>query len=107
MKIKGKSTTKIWTILLLLFSFGTLYADNALEEYRRGDYDQAALNINVDNKDAQSLFYLAKMRLYGYGQLKNTILAMRLFTQSADKGYIPAQELLARYALVQEKKFLC
>ncbi len=77
-----------------------LYASNGIEAYRQGDYSLAAQLLNTQaSKEAIEDYYLGKMRLYGYGQLKSNALALRYFNQAADKGVLAAQYLLARYYL--------
>jgi len=83
---------------LVAASSSMLHAADGLEAYRQGDYARAAENINAkSDKDPVANYYLGMMRLYGYGQLKNSDLALRFFTESAEKGYLPAQKLLGSY----------
>jgi len=80
------------------------FANNGLDSYRQGNYVQAANQlVNTTDKDPVVDYYLARMRLYGYGQLKNNALAMRYFKQAAEKGYLPAQHIMGSYALLQDK----
>lgn len=79
-------------------------ADDELNAYRLGDYNKAAeLLISKSGKDAVADYYLGRMYLYGYGQLKNTDLAMSYFLKSAEKGYLPAIQLMAKYRLLHDK----
>lgn len=74
------------------------------QNYRLGQYDEAFNLLN--NKAAQDPvadYYLGRIYLYGYGQLKNKKLALRYFQQSAEKGYVPAQLLLGRYYFAVKK----
>ncbi len=89
-----------WFYLLTTASSSILFADNGIEAYRQGDYVSAAQTLNaLSTRDPMSNYYLGLMSLYGYGQLKNDELALRSFTQSAEKGYLPAQKMLANYYL--------
>ena len=81
-----------------------LYADAGLDAYREGNYMQAARQLNdLSGKDPVIDYYLGRMRLYGYGQLKNNVLAMRHFKQAGERGFLPAQRILARVALFEDK----
>lgn len=78
-------------------------ADGGLDAYRQGHYMQAVESLaNDSNKDPVADYYIARMRLYGYGELKNNISAMRYFKRAAEKGYLPAQHLMARFELMKE-----
>ena len=74
------------------------YCDSAQEAYRLGQYQTAGAQLK--NNDPMSQFYLGKLRLYGYGLLKNNALAMDYFTSAANHGYLPAQQFMGRYALM-------
>ncbi len=90
--------------LLAATTSPVVYALNGLEIYRQGDYQLAAKElINQTPQDPLADYYLGRMRLYGYGQLKNNALALRYMTQAAEKNILPAQQLLARYSLFEEK----
>lgn len=79
-------------------------ADNDFNAYRLGNYNKAAVPlINKAGKDAVADYYLGRLYLYGYGQLKNTELAMRYFLNSAQKGYLPAVQFMAKYNLMHDK----
>lgn len=81
----------------------TAMADN-FSAYRLGNYDKATQQLLAESgKNPVADYYLGRIYLYGYGQLKNTQLALRYFTQSAEKGYLPAMQILARYALIHDK----
>jgi enhanced entry protein EnhC len=72
--------------------------------YRLGHYNKAIEPLMTQTgKNAIADYYLGRIYLYGYGQLKNTQLAMRYFTQSAQKGYLPSILILAKFYLFQEK----
>ena len=78
-------------------------ADNDFNAYRLGNYNKALEPlISKTGKDAVADYYLGRVYLYGYGQLKNTDLAMRYFLKSAEKGYLPAVQLMAKYSLMHE-----
>lgn len=79
-------------------------ADDTFNAYRLGDYTKAAEPLlGKTDKDAVANYYLGRMYLYGYGQLKNTNLALRYFTKSAEKGYLPSVLIMAKYSLFEEK----
>ena len=93
-----------WVCLVATSSMQVAFANNGLDSYRQGNYMQAANQlVNSTDKDAVVDYYLARMRLYGYGQLKNNALAMRYFKQAAEKGYLPAQHIMGSYTLLQDK----
>lgn len=75
----------------------------SVEAYREGHYFKALENFAKQSKyNPVEAYYLATMNLYGYGQLKNNDKAIRLYTQAGEGGFLPAQEVMARY-LLQEK----
>ncbi|ETO93836.1 tetratricopeptide repeat protein [Legionella oakridgensis] len=88
----------------LVAATGAAFANDDLEAYRQGHYMQAATKLgDASGKDPVVDYYMGRMRLYGYGQLKNNTLALRHFNQSAEKGFLPAQKIMANYALLEEK----
>lgn len=92
-----------WVCLLAATTSQQLLADE-FSAYRLGNYNKAIEPLmNQTGKNAVADYYLGRIYLYGYGQLKNTQLAMRYFTQSAQKGYLPSVLILAKYALLHEK----
>ncbi|WED42204.1 SEL1-like repeat protein [Legionella cardiaca] len=91
-----------WFYLVAATGSQAVYAVSGLEAYRQGNYPLAAQTlINQPDKDPVANYYLGRMRLYGYGELKNNTLALRYFEQAGEKGVLPAQLLLARYNLIQ------
>lgn len=95
-----------WVCLAAATSFQSAYADTVFDAYRQGEYSQAAvqlINAQLKDKDPVLDYYMAKMNLYGYGQLKNNTLALRYYRQAAEKGFLPAQNVMARYALLEDK----
>lgn len=89
-------------ICVLLASVQPVFAANDYEAYRLGDYNQASHNlVQMQDKAGVADYYLGRIYLYGYGQLKNESLALRYFEKSASKGYVPAQLLMGKYALLQ------
>ncbi len=93
-----------------LFCFVGLSAAGAsavcsgLDAYRNGDYVQAAKQLMADNKlDPVASYYLGRMQLYGYGILKDNQRALNSFRMSAEKGFLPAQNFMARYSLLVDK----
>jgi enhanced entry protein EnhC len=78
--------------------------DNDFHAYRLGNYNNAVGPLmSKAGKDAVADYYLGRIYLYGYGQLKNTDLALRYFLTSAEKGYLPAVQFMAKYSLMQNK----
>ncbi len=93
-----------WIFLVASANMSVVFADNGLDAYRQGDYDKAALLLNGSSvKDPIVDYYMGRMRLYGYGQLKNNLLAIRHFKQAAVRGFLPAIGIMARYSLLEEK----
>lgn len=94
---------KPWIYLLAASASQALFADDALNDYRLGSYMQAGGMLAASkDKSGAADYYLGRLYLYGYGVLKNNNLALRYFTAAAEKGYLPAQQLIARYALLRE-----
>ena len=74
-----------------------------LDAYRNGDYDQAAKELHLERSHLLvANYYLGRMQLYGYGMLKDNQQALKSFRLSADKGFLPAQNFMARYTLLVE-----
>jgi enhanced entry protein EnhC len=92
-----------WVCLLAATTSQNVLADD-FSAYRLGNYNKAIEPLlSQSDKNSVADYYLGRIYLYGYGQLKNTQLAMRYFTQAAQKGYLPATQLLAKYALLHDK----
>lgn len=90
-------------IFLVASAGQQVFADD-FSAYRLGHYDKAIEPLmNQSGKNDVADYYLGRIYLYGYGQLKNTQLAIRYFTQSAQKGYLPAIQFMAKYALLHDK----
>lgn len=93
-----------WMCLCLMTAGQQAVAAQAIKDYRLGDYSQAALPmIKQAETDPVANYYLGRMFLYGYGQLQNHDLAMRYFDTAANKGYLPAVLVMAKYALMHDK----
>lgn len=93
-----------WMCLVVASASQSVCAEDEFRAYRMGQYQQAAEPLmSKTGKDPVADYYLARLYLYGYGQLKNDSLAMRYFAKSADKGYLPAIQVMAKYSLMQEK----
>lgn len=93
-----------WVCVLALASTTVADANSPSEDYRRGLYNQAAAELIQDSKlTAVESDYLGEMYLYGYGVLKNNRRAIQYLTKAALQGFLPAQQLMARYALIHEK----
>lgn len=92
-----------WICLFVASAGQQVFADD-FSAYRLGNYNKAIEPLmNQTGKNAIADYYLGRIYLYGYGQLKNTQLAMRYFTQSAQKGYLPAVQIMAKYSLLHDK----
>ena len=92
-----------WFCLVATTNIPTAFANNGVDLYRQGNYMQAAQELaNASDKDPVIDYYMGRMRLYGYGQLKNNTLALRHFKQAADKGFLPAIDIMSRYSLLEE-----
>ncbi|WP_010654575.1 SEL1-like repeat protein [Fluoribacter dumoffii] len=92
-----------WVCLLVASASQHVFADD-FSAYRLGNYNKSIEPLmNQSGKSAVADYYLGRIYLYGYGQLKNNQLAIRYFTQSAQKGYLPAIQLIARYTLLHDK----
>lgn len=94
---KQKAKFALLSVSLLAIMFETVWGQSPVEAYESGQFELAGqlLTPNTPNHD----FYLGQLRLYGYGLLKNTPLALQYFSESGKKGYLPAEQFLARYAL--------
>ncbi|KTC65410.1 enhanced entry protein EnhC (plasmid) [Legionella adelaidensis] len=92
-----------WVCIVATSAIQGAFASDGIEAYRKGEYKIAAEQLPaLSGKDAEADFYLGKMRLYGYGQLKNNTLAIRHFKQAGEKGYLKAQQIMGRYSLLVE-----
>ena len=93
-----------WVCLIAASASQQALADNDFNAYRLGKYNNAAEPLlNKSGKDPVADYYLGRLYLYGYGQLKNNDIAMRYFLQSAEKGYLPSIQLIAKYSLLRDK----
>lgn len=92
-----------WFCLVATAGSPAVFAADGIDAYRRGDYILAAQSLSEKPQtDPVANYYLGMMRLYGYGLLKNNVMALNYFTQAASKGYLPAQRLMASYYLFEE-----
>lgn len=93
-----------WFCLAAVTNATLAFADKGLDAYRLGNYKIAAdLLIDSTNKDPIVDFYLGKMRLYGYGELKNNKLSIDYLQKAGEKGLLSAQNIMARYELLETK----
>lgn len=77
---------------------------SGIDAYRQGNYWQAATELSKDAaRDPVALYYLGRMKLYGYGELKNNTQALQYIQTAASKGYVPAMLVLGRIALNLDK----
>lgn len=88
-----------------LLSIGVdLYADNVLQAYRLGQYNKAAAEFMEHlPQDVYGRFYWGEMNLYGYGTAKDNDKAIQSYQFAAEKGFLPAQQMMARFALLIQK----
>ena len=92
-----------WFCLAAIANANMAFADDGLDAYRLGQYNKAAgLLTKASSRSPVADYYMARMYLYGYGQIKNNALAIRYFKQAADKGLLPAQQFMARYELFEK-----
>ncbi len=102
--MKSQNLLIPWFCLVATTSVNVAFANEGLEAYRQGNYIKAAEQLaNDSGKDPIADYYMGRMRLYGYGQLKNNISAMHSFQHAAEKGLLPAQYIMALHALLEEK----
>ena len=95
-----------WFCLAAMTNANFVFADAGLDAYRLGDYDKAAeLLVESKSNDPVVDYYLGKMRLYGYGELKNDKLAIEHLQKAAEKGLLSAQKIMARYELLETSNF--
>lgn len=93
-----------WICFFVASASQQTFADEEFNAYRLGNYNKAVEPLlGKTGQDAVADYYLGRLYLYGYGQLKNNNLAMRYFIKSAEKGYLPAVQLMAKYSLFKEK----
>lgn len=91
-----------WFWMLAAMHAPFVYADEGVDAYRLGHYRQAATILNKTSQhDPIVDYYLAQMRLYGYGELKNDAMAMRYLHAAGEKNFLRAQQILARYELLK------
>jgi len=91
-----------WFCLVAVAGSNAAYALDGIDAYRQGNYTAAAESLTARKvTDPVANYYLGVMRLYGYGQLKNNNLALRNFSEAAEKGFLPAQRILASYYLTK------
>jgi enhanced entry protein EnhC len=93
-----------WVGILVSTAMQGVWAIDGVDAYRIGKYQDATKTLPaLSEKDPLVDYYLGRMRLYGYGELKNNTLALKHFQLSAEKGYLPAQEIMGGFSLLKEK----
>ncbi len=91
-----------WVCIAAAMNTSYVFADDGIDAYRLGHYHKAATLLNkIPKPDPIVDYYLAQMRLYGYGEVKNDTLAEHYLKAAAEKNLLPAQQLLARYELLK------
>jgi enhanced entry protein EnhC len=79
------------------------HADDALDAYRLGEYGKAAELFAKQNPESgEGLYALAEMYAYGYGIPRDVEKAISYYTQSAEKNYLPALQVMSRYELLMK-----
>ncbi|MFZ4077213.1 MAG: tetratricopeptide repeat protein, partial [Legionellaceae bacterium] len=93
-----------WVCLMVTVASPLAYSGmSGVDAYREGHYFQARDKLSsASSGDPVANYYLGLMRLYGYGVLKNDVVALRFFKQAAERGILPAQQLMARYFLIHD-----
>lgn len=98
-----KNKLRSWVCLSGALSMHATFAGTGIEAYREGQYIKASQELATSpSHDSLVDYYMARMQLYGYGQLKNNRAALYYFQKAAEKGFLPAQRTLALYALLKE-----
>jgi|TARA_R110002126_G_scaffold1177_1_gene6991 enhanced entry protein EnhC len=93
-----------WFCFITAVSAPLAYANTGIDAYRSGHYIQASDDLmHASKQGAVGDDYMGRMYLYGYGVLKNNQRALHRLRASAARGYLPAQKIVARYALIEEK----
>lgn len=93
-----------WFCLITAVSAPLAYASTGIEAYRSGHYIQASDDLaHASKQGAVGEDYMGRMYLYGYGVLKNNQRALQSLRESASRGYLPAQKIVARYVLIHDK----
>ncbi len=86
--------------LLGILSAHLANAGDVTQAYREGKFDRAAQEVENTHQSSVVDYYMGRMRLYGYGVLKNNQLALKHLRRAAEKGHLKAQNMLARYELL-------
>jgi enhanced entry protein EnhC len=99
MNLRGK-----WHYAVLALIINPAFGQTDYDAYRLGNYKKTMENF-VDNVDKTGVsdYYRGRLSLYGYATLKNENLGLRYIEMSAQKGYLPAQQFMARVALFKEQ----
>lgn len=93
-----------WFCCLAVVGAPLVHADNAIESYRAGHYIKSAGDLMKDSKrSAVEYDYLGQMYLYGYGVLKNNDRGIQNLKEAASRGFLPAQQVLAKYELISNR----
>lgn len=101
----GMKSLMPWVCIATAMNTAYVFADEGLDAYRLGHYHKAATLLNqVAKPDPVVDYYLAQMRLYGYGEVKNDAIAAHYLKDAAEKNLLPAQQLLARYELLKNHR---
>ena len=92
-----------WFCLAATVQAQVVFAADGVDAYREGYYTKAAQLLGKATDPSPTIsYYMARMNLYGYGELKNNTVALRYFTRAAEKGFLPAQQFMAEYYLLKE-----
>lgn len=101
--MKSHSSFIPWICLAATAGAPLAFASDGVGAYREGHYIQATQELaNSSAKDPIVDYYMGRMRLYGYGALRNNITALRDYQHAAEKGFLPAQRTMALYSLLKD-----
>lgn len=99
MNVRGK-----WHYAVLALMINPAFAQVDYDAYRLGNYQESLGNlVSAADKTGVSDYYRGRLSLYGYATLKNEGLGLRYIEAGAQKGYLPAQQLMARVAFFKEQ----
>lgn len=104
---KSEPMKRLLILLIIFFLSGSAFATeyNAFQYYYKGDYKtaQPMLSKLAEANNAQALYFLGNMNLFGYGMQKNRQAGFDYMKRAAEHKSLPAQMYLGAYYLNQEK----
>lgn len=104
MRCKSKLLTATAVMVCLFTVVSYAKVNQAFYDYRQGNYLSTASKLNklADKGHEVALYYRAMSFIYGYGEIKNLTIGLRLLAKSGELGYLPAQLFLAKYYLLKQ-----